>query len=71
MPDLQKKINESIPLFLKKRHLMEMYSTVIEEYIEQPDTYCVCADLSRHTEFEGLGKRHPSKIINVGIAEQN
>ena len=71
MFDLQKKINESIPFFLKKRHLMEMYSTVIEEYIEQSDTYCVCADLSRHTEFEGLGKRHPSKIINVGIAEQN
>lgn len=71
MSNLQKTINKSIPLFLKKRHVMELYSSVIEKYIEQPDTYCVCADLSRHTEFEGIGKRHPSKFINVGIAEQN
>ena len=68
---MQKELNKLIPYFLKKRHIMELYSLVIEKYINNQDTFCVCADLSRHTEFENIEKKHPNKVINVGIAEQN
>lgn len=71
MSDMQKIINEKIDLFFKKAHVMELYSSVIEKYIEDENTYCVCADLCRHTEFESISKRHADKVINVGIAEQN
>lgn len=71
MYDMQKKINRKIPMFLKKGHVLEFYSSVIENYIEDKNTFCVCADLCRHTEFEVIAKRYAEKVINVGIAEQN
>ena len=71
MSDMQKIINKKIVMFLKKNYVMEFYSSVIEKYIEDKNNFCVCADLCRHTEFEGIEKRHAEKVINVGIAEQN
>ena len=68
---MQKIINKKIVMFLKKNYVMEFYSSVIEKYIEDKNNFCVCADLCRHTEFEGIEKRHAEKVINVGIAEQN